>query len=202
MADPVTTAVPSRRLGEPRIQTVSRLNVANLLTLVRFLLVVPFAFVIFAGGGHAVGWRVAAALLFLLASATDRLDGQVARRYGLVTDLGKFADPLADKVLTGTALVALSVLGELWWWLTLLVLVREFAVTVLRSALARKAAMPASKGGKAKTVLLTIGIGLLLLPIGGAVHIAGLVALVGAAAVSTVTGVDYGFRGARIARSR
>ena len=200
MADPGTTA--PIRLHQSPAPAVSRLNVANLLTLVRFLLVIPFAMVVFAGGGHSVAWRLAATLVFLLASATDRVDGQVARRYGLVTDLGKFADPLADKVLTGTALVALSLLGELWWWLTVVVLIREFAVTVLRSVLARIAAMPASKGGKAKTVLLTIGIGLLLLPVGGPLRVAGLVALVGAAAVSTVTGVDYALRGARIARSR
>ncbi len=202
MADPRTTGTVSDRHVVGSGGQVSRLNAANLLTLARFLLVLPFGLVLFAHGGHSTGWRVAAAAVFVFASATDRIDGQVARRYGLVTDLGKFADPLADKVLTGTAMVGLSLLGDLWWWLTVVVLVREIAVTVIRSAVARIAVIPASRGGKAKTVLLSVGITLLLVPLGGPVRVAGLVALVAAAIVSTLTGVDYAARAARLVRSR
>ena len=202
MPEPVHTTADTLRGRVPAAVPVSRWNIANLLTGVRFLLVVPFGLVLFAADGHATGWRVAATALFVVASATDRVDGQVARRYGLVTDLGAFADPLADKVLTGTALVGLSLLGDLTWWLTVVVLVREVAVTVIRSAVARIAVIPASRGGKAKTVLLTIGLTLVLLPIGGAVHVVGVVALTAAAVVSTLTGVDYAMRAIRLVRSR
>lgn len=211
MADPATTgpvgalrppAAPAPAPAPAPRAEVSRWNAANLLTLVRFLLVLPFGLLLAAGDGHRTGWRLAATALFVVASATDRVDGQVARRYGLVTDLGKFADPLADKVLTGTALIGLSLLGDVPWWLTVLVLVRELWVTVLRSAVARIAVIAASRGGKAKTVLLTVAITVLLLPVGGAVRSAGLVALVAAAVVSTATGVDYTLRAVRLVRSR
>ena len=212
MADPATTVPAAGRAGGPGPgagsaagsavpRVVSRWNVANLVTGVRFLLVVPFLLVTFAAGGHDTGWRIAAAVVFLLASSTDKIDGWVARRYHLVTDLGKFADPLADKLLTGAALVGLSLLGELWWWLTVVILVREVAVTVIRSVVARTAAMPASRGGKAKTVLLTAGIFLVLLPVGGPVYWTGVVALLAAAVVAVVTGVDYAGRGARLLRA-
>lgn len=202
MPDPVPTTADSRRGRVPAAAPVSRWNVANLLTGLRLLLVVPFGLVLFAAGGHATGWRVAATAVFVFASATDRIDGQVARRYGLVTDLGAFADPLADKVLTGTALIGLSLLGDLTWWLTVVIVVREVAVTAIRSAVARIAVIPASRGGKAKTVLLTIGLTLVLVPIGGAVRVAGVVALAAAAVVSTATGVDYAMRATRLVRSR
>lgn len=202
MADHGTTTTAPRRPRTGPDGQVSRLNAANLLTLGRFLLVVPFGFVLFAGDGHSTGWRIAAAAMFVFASATDRVDGQVARRYGLVTDLGAFADPLADKVLTGTAMIGLAMLGDLWWWLAVVILVREVAVTVIRSAVARIAVIPASRGGKAKTVLLTVGITLLLVPLDGPVRFAGLVALVVAAVVSTLTGVDYAVRAVRLVRQR
>ncbi len=202
MPDPVPTATATTPGRVSAAAPVSRWNVANLLTGLRFLLVIPFGLALFAAGGHTAGWRVAATALFVLASATDRLDGQVARHYGLVTDLGAFADPLVDKVLTGTALIGLALLGDLTWWLAVVIVVREVAVTAMRSAVARIAVIPASAGGKAKTVLLTVGLTLVLLPTGGGVRVTGVVALVAAAVVSTVTGVDYGLRAARLVRSR
>ena len=195
MPEPASTTAQTPRGRVPAAAPVSLWNIANLLTGLRLLLVLPFGLVLFAAGGHATGWRVAAAAVFVVASATDRVDGQVARRYGLVTDLGAFVDPLADKVLTGTALVGLSLLGDVTWWLTVLIVVREVAVTAIRSAVARIAVIPASKGGKAKTVLLTVGLTLVILPIGGVV-------LTAAAIVSTITGVDYAMRAARLVRSR
>lgn len=183
---------------------VSRLNAANILTFVRLVLVAPFVLALFAGGGHRVGWRLVATALFVVASVTDRLDGQLARRHGWVTDLGTFADPLADKALTGSALVGLSILHLVPWWLTMLVVVREVLITVLRSVLARIAAIPASRGGKLKTLLLTVGLGLVLLPVAdaGVVHGVGLAVLVAAAVVSTVTGVEYVIAGRRLYRER
>lgn len=203
MVDPGVTEVP---VVGPLLGPVaaSRWNVANVLTLFRLVLVVPFVLALFAGGGSSVGWRVAATVLFTVAALTDRFDGQLARRHGWVTDLGKFADPLADKALTGAALIGLSILHLVPWWLTVVIVVREAAVTVLRSALVRTVAMPASRGGKLKTLLLSIGLGLVLLPFAahGGVHAVGIVVLLVAALVSTVTGIDYALRGRRLLAAR
>ena len=102
-----------------------------------------------------------------MASVTDRVDGELARRRGLVTDFGKIADPIADKALIGAALIGLSLLGELPWWVTVVVLVREIGVTLLRFLVIRHGVMPASRGGKVKTLLQAVGIGLLVLPLAG-----------------------------------
>src|SRR5690606_10854774 len=105
-------------------------NVANVLTLLRVALVPLFAAALLVDGGEHLGWRLVAAGLFALAAVTDRLDGALARRRGLVTDFGIIADPIADKLLIGTALVVLSVLGDVWWWVTALILLREVGITV------------------------------------------------------------------------
>src|SRR5690348_16079048 len=110
-------------------RVVSPWNIANVLTVLRLVLVPFFAVCLFLPG---TGWRVAALVVFAVASITDHLDGELARRYGLITDFGKIADPIADKALTGAALVCLSILGELPWWVTVLILVRELGITVLR----------------------------------------------------------------------
>lgn len=172
-------------------------NAANIVTLVRFLLVplVVVALLLDDGGG---GWRWVAAGVFLLAAATDRLDGWLARRLGQVTDWGKLVDPIADKALVGTALVALSALGDLPWWVTIVILVRELGVTALRFAVLRYAVIAASPGGKAKTVLQTIGITLFLLPLDtlpDAVRVVAWVVLGAAVVLTVVTGLDYLRRG-------
>ncbi|HEY3201681.1 MAG TPA: CDP-alcohol phosphatidyltransferase family protein, partial [Actinomycetes bacterium] len=119
-------------LAAPVAQSASVWNIANALTVLRLLLVPVFAVFLFHDDGNDTGWRVAAFLTFVVASMTDRFDGDLARRRGLITDFGKIADPIADKALTGTALVGLSALGELPWWVTVVVLVREIGVTLLR----------------------------------------------------------------------
>lgn len=141
------------------------LNVANALTCLRLLLVPVFVAVLLTEGGHDAGWRLVAFTVFVLAALTDRLDGQLARSRGLVTWFGALADPIADKALTGAALVGLSVLGLLPWWVTVLILGREIGVTVLRFVVIRRGVIPASRGGKAKTVAQTVAIGLFLLPL-------------------------------------
>ena len=100
-----------------------------------------------------------------LAAITDWLDGWLARKQGLVTTFGKIADPLADKALTGVALIGLSVLGELWWWVTILIILREVGVTLIRFVVLKHGVIPASRGGKAKTLFQMVGIALFLLPI-------------------------------------
>src|SRR5690606_36262422 len=142
-------------------RAVSPWNIANILTVVRLVLVPFFVVCLFLPG---TGWRVTALVVFVLASLTDRLDGELARRYGLVTDFGKIADPIADKALIGAALVSLSLLGELPWWVTAIIMGRALGITALRFAVIRHGVMPASYGGKVKTVLQVIAIGLFILP--------------------------------------
>jgi CDP-diacylglycerol--glycerol-3-phosphate 3-phosphatidyltransferase len=179
-------------------------NPANVLTVLRIALVPFFAWALLADGGHTTTGRLIATALFVVAAATDRLDGWLARRSGQVTDLGKMLDPIADKVLIGTALVLLSWLGDLPWWVTVIILVRELGITAMRFFLLRYVVLPASRGGKLKTVLQSVAIGLYLLPLDVLPEVVSVVAkvLMGAALVVTVvTGVDYARTGLRIRRA-
>jgi CDP-diacylglycerol--glycerol-3-phosphate 3-phosphatidyltransferase len=182
----------------PEPTPVPTLNVANLLTLSRLVLVPLFIMALFTGDGHDTTWRALATGLFAIASATDQLDGWVARKYGLITDFGKIADPIADKALTGAALVGLSILGELGWWVTIVIAVREIGVTLLRFWVIRHGVIPASRGGKAKTMAQIAAITAYLLPLpAGADPVRW--ALMGLALVLTVvTGVDYLVRALRL----
>jgi CDP-diacylglycerol--glycerol-3-phosphate 3-phosphatidyltransferase len=171
--------------------TVSVLNLANALTALRIVLVPVFGVLLFADGGHQDGWRIAAWGAFAIAAFTDRLDGQVARAWGQVTEFGKLADPIADKALTGTALVGLSLLDELSWWVTAVVLIREVGVTLLRFWVLRHGVIPASRGGKLKTFLLSVGIGLYVLPLTGVLHDVAVLVMAVAVVVALVTGADY-----------
>ncbi len=167
-------------------------NIANGLTLLRLLLVPAFAFLLVAHDGHSTGWRLAAFAAFTVASITDRIDGDLARSRGLVTDVGKVADPIADKALTGAALVGLSALGLLAWWITVVVLVREVGITLLRFVVITHGVIPASPGGKVKTFLQGVAIGLYVLPLpGGWPHDLRFAVMLVAVAVTLVTGVDY-----------
>ncbi|MFF5263441.1 CDP-diacylglycerol--glycerol-3-phosphate 3-phosphatidyltransferase [Actinomadura viridis] len=161
-------------------------NIANVLTMARIALVPLLVWLLFLDG---TGWRLAAFAVFAVASITDKIDGDLARRRNLVTDFGKIADPIADKALTGAALISLSVLGELWWWVTIAILVREIGITVLRFVVIRYGVIPASKGGKLKTVLQVIAIGLYILP--GPLDPVRWAAMGAALVVTLVTGLDY-----------
>ena len=177
---------------------VPLLNVANALTLSRLLMAPLFLLALFVDGGTNAGWRGIAALVFVVATVTDQVDGSLARRRGLVTDFGAVADPIADKALTGSALVGLSLLGELPWWVTALIVVRELGVTGLRFWVLRYGVIPASRGGKAKTFAQAVAIGLYVLPLPAAVDPL-LWAVLGVALVLTVaTGVDYVVRALRL----
>ncbi|WP_067604942.1 CDP-diacylglycerol--glycerol-3-phosphate 3-phosphatidyltransferase [Nocardiopsis listeri] len=137
-------------------------NIANILTMSRLVMVPVFVWFMFLDG---TWWRLAAFGVFVVAAITDRVDGELARRRNLVTDFGKIADPIADKALTGAALIVLSVQGDLWWWVTIAILVREWGVTFLRLAVLRYGVMPASSGGKLKTVLQIVAISIYLFPL-------------------------------------
>jgi CDP-diacylglycerol--glycerol-3-phosphate 3-phosphatidyltransferase len=171
-------------------------NLPNALTVGR-LLVVPF-FALLLLDGASDGARLLAAGLFALACLTDVVDGRLARSRGQVTDFGIMADPIADKALVGTALVGLSLLGALPWWATLTILGREVAVTAMRSALARHGMIPASRGGKLKTLSQNLAVLLHLLPVAGLLAELRLPALLVAVVATVVTGLDYARQGARL----
>jgi len=180
------------------------LNIANVLTGVRLLLVPVFLVTLFVDHGQSVQWRLAAFGVFVVAAFTDRLDGQLARSRGLVTAFGTVADPIADKALTGSALIGLSMLGLVPWWATLLMMGREIGITLLRFAVLRHGIIPASRGGKAKTLTQAIAIGFYLLPLTELLDADLAVAwvrgvLLGLAVVLTVgTGIDYILRAMRL----
>jgi CDP-diacylglycerol--glycerol-3-phosphate 3-phosphatidyltransferase len=181
--------------AEPLIRRVSTWNIANVLTIARLAIVPVFTVFLFIEGP---GWRIAALGVFIVASVTDQLDGWLARKYALITDFGKIADPIADKALIGSALVSLSLLGEIPWWVTVVVIAREAGVTLLRFLVIRHGVIPASYGGKVKTVLQIVAIALYILP-----GVPGLLrwAILGLALIVTVgTGADYVFRAVRLRR--
>lgn len=177
------------------------LNVANVLTGVRLLLVPVFLWALYAEAGQSLGWRYTATAVFAIAAITDRFDGELARARGLVTAFGTLADPIADKALTGAALVGLSTLHLLPWWVTIVIMVRELGITVLRLLVLRHGIIPASRGGKAKTLVQAIAIGLYLLPLDGlstAVDGFRWAVMAVAVALTVLTGFDYLFRAVRL----
>jgi len=168
-------------------------NVANALTMLRLALVPVFVLLLLAGGP---AWRIAAFAVFLIASVTDLLDGRLARQRGLITDFGKIADPIADKALTGSALITLSAQGRLPWWVTIVILARELGVTLLRFWVIRHGVIAASRGGKIKTMLQVLAIALYVLP--GPPGPVRAVVMGLAVAVTLVTGADYVIRAVRL----
>ena len=180
------------------------LNIANVLTVIRLLLVPVFVWALVARNGQDVDWRLGAVAVFALAAITDRFDGELARRWGLVTAFGTIADPIADKALIGSALIGLSALGLLPWWVTVVILGREIGITLLRFAVLRHGIIPASRGGKAKTLVQTIAIGLYVLPLpellGGSDLLDGVrwAVMLVAVLLTVVTGVDYVLRAIRL----
>nr|WP_308014945.1 CDP-diacylglycerol--glycerol-3-phosphate 3-phosphatidyltransferase [Nocardia coffeae] len=190
--------VPAPAVPSIEPAAVPVLNIANILTVLRILIVPLFLVALFTGTGHDTGWRILAAALFGIAAITDRIDGQVARKYGLVTDFGKLADPIADKALIGAALIGLSALGDLAWWITVVICAREIGITLLRLAVVRRGVIPAGRGGKLKTLVQSLAIAVLLLPLSGAFATAGLWLMYVAVALTVVTGLDYVVQAARL----
>jgi CDP-diacylglycerol--glycerol-3-phosphate 3-phosphatidyltransferase len=182
--------------------TAPVVNAANLLTGLRFVLVPVFASLAIASAMTDPGLRIAACLTFAVAAVTDYVDGWVARSRNLVTALGKVADPIADKALTGTALLLLSGYHLVPWWVTSVILVRELGVTALRVVVLRRGVIPVSRGGKLKTALQLFAIGWYLWPMPFVLAQAGPWLMYAAAVVTVVTGVDYVARAARLWRIR
>jgi CDP-diacylglycerol--glycerol-3-phosphate 3-phosphatidyltransferase len=185
---------------------VSNWNLPNIITVVRILLAPVFFWMLLADAGQDGTLRYAAAALFIVAIATDGIDGHLARAWNQVTDLGKILDPIADKVLTGAALVGLSILGELPPWVTGLILLREVGITVYRFAVLSDRVIPASRGGKLKTLMQAIAISLALVPfwtfLGEWVHWLNGVTMTIAVVLTVVTGIEYLVQAWRIGRTQ
>jgi CDP-diacylglycerol--glycerol-3-phosphate 3-phosphatidyltransferase len=176
-------------IGDPN-NAVPVLNIPNVLTVARLFMVPVFGYLALAiEQTDSVQWMSAA--VFLIAALTDLIDGVWARRYGLVTNFGKIADPIADKALIGTALVALSIQGDIAWWVTGIIIFREVAITVLRFWVIKHGVIPASRGGKVKTVSQIVAIVAFLIPLGGWVDTVAQMSLGVALALTVTTGVDY-----------
>lgn len=194
----------SRLAADPAAQpaqTAHIVNIANGLTLMRLLLVPVFLVLLFLHGGHSPGWRVWACIVFAVATITDLVDGDLARSRGLITDVGKVADPIADKALTGAALVGLSALHDLSWVVTIVIIARELGVTGLRFFVIRHGVIPASRGGKIKTLLQNVAIGFYLLPLTGWAATGRYWLLLVAVIITVVTGIDYVARAIRLRRT-
>lgn len=146
------------------VQRTSNLNVPNVLTTLRIVMVPIFGWALMHDGGDSVTWRLIAFALFVLAMITDKIDGDLARKHNLVTNFGKIADPIADKAITGMAFIGLWLVGDIWWWVTVLVLVREWSVTLLRLSVLRQVVIPAASSGKVKTALQAVALSGLTLP--------------------------------------
>ncbi|MEH6818536.1 MAG: CDP-diacylglycerol--glycerol-3-phosphate 3-phosphatidyltransferase [Dietzia psychralcaliphila] len=190
---------PTTDDGRPGAE-VPVLNIANVLTVLRIVLVPVFVVLFFVADAQDPWWRVWAFVVFVLAMATDYVDGYLARRLGLVTDFGKIADPIADKALMAAAMISLSLVDELFWWVTIVILVREVGITLWR-LFGVDHVVAASKGGKLKTVTQTVGLGMLILPLPHWVWPVEW-AVIGVALVLTVyTGVDYLVKAHQAARA-
>jgi CDP-diacylglycerol--glycerol-3-phosphate 3-phosphatidyltransferase len=194
--------VPGQPHTDPLVPRARVANIANVLTGVRIALVPVFVVVLFVADGTETFWRIAAFVVFAVAVITDRFDGALARSYGMVTEFGTLADPIADKALIGAALIGLSVLGELPWWVTVVILVREIGITVLRFAVLRRGVIPASRGGKLKTLVQAVAIGLFILPLSDGWLAGAWVIMWAAIALTVITGVDYVVSAVRDSRAR
>jgi CDP-diacylglycerol--glycerol-3-phosphate 3-phosphatidyltransferase len=185
----------------------SNFNVPNALTTLRILMVPFFGWALLQDGGDSITWRIVAFLIFAAAMITDKIDGDLARKHNLITNFGKIADPIADKAITGMAFIGLSIVGDIWWWVTIVVLLREWSVTLLRLSILKQVVIAASSSGKLKTTLQAVALGGLTLPLphgdahGSAFDVFGVVgevlfyvsqvALVGAVAMTLWSGYEF-----------
>lgn len=146
-------------------QQVSNFNIANVLTVLRIAMVPLFGWALLHDGGDSATWRWIAFAIFAVAMITDKIDGDLARKHNLITDFGKIADPIADKAITGMAFIGLSIVGDIWWWVTIVVLLREWSVTLLRLSILKDVVIAAAQSGKIKTVLQALALAGLTWPL-------------------------------------
>ncbi|MEU8918993.1 MULTISPECIES: CDP-diacylglycerol--glycerol-3-phosphate 3-phosphatidyltransferase [Streptomyces] len=189
------TGVPASAAGGPRTAPVVRQaglwNIANVLTMLRLVLVPAFVLLLMHDDGRDPVWRVFAWAAFAVAMITDIFDGHLARAYNLVTDFGKIADPIADKAIMGAALICLSVLGDLPWWVTGVILFRELGITLMRFWVIKHGVIPASRGGKIKTLAQGTAVGMYVLVLTGPLATFRWWVMAVAVVLTVVTGLDY-----------
>ncbi|MFJ8035145.1 CDP-diacylglycerol--glycerol-3-phosphate 3-phosphatidyltransferase [Streptomyces sp. NPDC096032] len=192
-ADAESGGRPARgaKIAAAAVNQASVWNVANLLTMLRLLLVPGFVALMLADGGYDPAWRSLAWAAFAIAMITDLFDGHLARTYNLVTDFGKIADPIADKAIMGAALICLSGLGDLPWWVTAVILGRELGITLLRFLVIRYGVIPASRGGKLKTLIQGVAVGMYVLALTGWLATLRFWVMAAAVVLTVVTGLDY-----------
>ncbi|MCV7158211.1 CDP-diacylglycerol--glycerol-3-phosphate 3-phosphatidyltransferase [Mycolicibacterium brisbanense] len=197
--------MPGQPSTDPLVPHAFIASLPNILTGARLVLVPVFLVLLFVGDGHETFWRIVAFAVFAVAVITDRFDGALARSYGVVSEFGALADPIADKALIGSALIGLSMLGDLPWWITGVILLREIGITILRFVVLRHGVIPASRGGKLKTLVQAVAIGLFVLPLHNWPGIWLTVAWVimwAAVVLTIVTGADYVVSAIRNSRGR
>ncbi|MDO5098041.1 MAG: CDP-diacylglycerol--glycerol-3-phosphate 3-phosphatidyltransferase [Corynebacterium sp.] len=170
----------------------SNLNLPNVLTSLRIIAIPLFAWLVLKSESQHTSWMLWSFACFVALMITDKLDGDIARSRGLITNFGKIADPIADKALMATAFICLNITGILPIWITVVILIREIGITIWRMLELRKGnVVPASKGGKLKTVLQTLAVALYLLPLPPSFHFVALTVMIIAVVVTVVTGVQY-----------
>ncbi|MDT0450293.1 CDP-diacylglycerol--glycerol-3-phosphate 3-phosphatidyltransferase [Streptomyces hesseae] len=203
------SGLPASATGGPApakgVRQAGLWNIANILTMARLLLVPGFVLLMLHNGGYDEAWRSFAWAAFAIAMITDLFDGHLARTYNLVTDFGKIADPIADKAIMGAALICLSALDDLPWWVTGVILFREVGITLMRFWVIRLGVIPASRGGKLKTLAQGVGVGMYILPLVGPLATLRFWVMAVAVVLTVSTGLEYigqAFRLRRAARAR
>ncbi|MER6520705.1 CDP-diacylglycerol--glycerol-3-phosphate 3-phosphatidyltransferase [Streptomyces sp. NPDC060334] len=182
---------PGAKVGATAVHEAGLWNIANILTMIRLVLVPGFVLLLLADGGYDPVWRAWAWAAFAVAMITDIFDGHLARTYNLVTDFGKIADPIADKAIMGSALICLSWLGDLPWWVTGVILGRELGITLMRFWVIRYGVIPASRGGKMKTLVQGTAVGMYVLALTGPLATLRFWVMAVAVVLTVVTGLDY-----------
>jgi len=142
----------------------------NFITVMRLLLVPVGAYTLFKNGGNDPTWQYISWCLFFILGMTDVLDGNLARSRNTITEFGKFLDPVADKVMIGTAMISLSILERMPWWITIVILVREIGITIFRLMIINRGVIPANKGGKIKATMQNFGVGFYVLPLSSSLY--------------------------------
>lgn len=137
----------------------------NFITVLRLLFVPVGVYTLFKNGGDDPTWQYISWCVFFILGMSDILDGNLARSRGKVTELGKFLDPVADKFMIGAAMVSLSILNRMPWWITIVILTREIGITIFRLSVIKRGVIPANKGGKAKAMMQGFGVGFYVLPL-------------------------------------
>ncbi len=167
------------------------MNLPNALTIFR-ILALPFcAWALFKEGGEDPTWQIIAWTSFFLVGLTDILDGRIARKRNQVSSFGAILDPIADKAFIGTALIGLSILGKIPWWVTAIILFREIGITIIRLAIVNRKVISANRGGKIKSLLQNFSVGFYILPLPENLYLPRDILLGAAVLLTITTGLEY-----------